>query len=775
MKNINSTSYIVSFLLVLFAFSSSAQEGGIKGFVYNQGSGEPVIFTNVYLKGTTYGAPTDQNGFYAISKVPPGTYTLMVTGLGFDTLAMKIDIKGNQIINQNLDLKEGSVELKTFDVSADKQESQNSVKMSMIKITPTQINQIPTVGGEADFAQYLQVLPGVVFTGDQGGQLYIRGGSPVQNKILLDGMIVYNAFHSIGLFSVFDADIMRSADVYTGGFGAQYGGRISSIMDITTRDGNKKRMAGKVSLSTFGAKAYIEGPLKKAKNDKDGTISYIFSGKTSYLDQSSKVLYSYVDSNGIPFSFNDLYGKISFASPTGSKFDLFGFNFQDNAEYSNGTGLGWRNYGGGGDFILLPRATSAIIEGNFSYSDYNVKMDESLNRKRESAIKGFNMGLVSTYFMGSNEAKFGVDIVGFATNFTFNNEFNRIITQEENNTEIGAYFKYKWRIGKLILDPSFRLQYYASLSTLSPEPRLGVKYNLTDNIRIKGAAGLYSQNLIAANSDRDVVNLFYGFLSSPEKLQTSFTDENGKVRTVKNNLQKAIHYIAGAEFDLSKRINLNVEGFYKDFTQLVNINRNKIYEDNESNADKFDLLKKDFIIEEGAAYGFDLTLKYDYKRMYFWTVYSLIKVDRWDGINAYNPVFDRRHNVNIVGAYKFGKDLDWEVNARFNFGTGFPFTQTQGFYEGIDFSTDISKDVTTANGDLSTIYGELNQGRLPDYARMDANIKKFWMLGPNSKLEANIGVTNMLNRDNIFYFDRITYNRVDQLPILPNASISLSF
>lgn len=775
MKNINSTSYIVSFLLVLFAFSSSAQEGGIKGFVYNQGSGEPVIFTNVYLKGTTYGAPTDQNGFYAISKVPPGTYTLMVTGLGFDTLAMKIDIKGNQIINQNLDLKEGSVELKTFDVSADKQESQNSVKMSMIKITPTQINQIPTVGGEADFAQYLQVLPGVVFTGDQGGQLYIRGGSPVQNKILLDGMIVYNAFHSIGLFSVFDADIMRSADVYTGGFGAQYGGRISSIMDITTRDGNKKRMAGKVSLSTFGAKAYIEGPLKKAKNDKDGTISYIFSGKTSYLDQSSKVLYSYVDSNGIPFSFNDLYGKISFASPTGSKFDLFGFNFQDNAEYSNGTGLGWRNYGGGGDFILLPRATSAIIEGNFSYSDYNVKMDESLNRKRESAIKGFNMGLVSTYFMGSNEAKFGVDIVGFATNFTFNNEFNRIITQEENNTEIGAYFKYKWRIGKLILDPSFRLQYYASLSTLSPEPRLGVKYNLTDNIRIKGAAGLYSQNLIAANSDRDVVNLFYGFLSSPEKLQTSFTDENGKVRTVKNNLQKAIHYIAGAEFDLSKRINLNVEGFYKDFTQLVNINRNKIYEDNESNADKSDLLKKDFIIEEGAAYGFDLTLKYDYKRMYFWTVYSLIKVDRWDGINAYNPVFDRRHNVNIVGAYKFGKDLDWEVNARFNFGTGFPFTQTQGFYEGIDFSSDISKDVTTANGDLSTIYGELNQGRLPDYARMDANIKKFWMLGPNSKLEANIGVTNMLNRDNIFYFDRITYNRVDQLPILPNASISLSF
>ena len=105
------------------------------------------------------------------------------------------------------------------------------------------MRQIPTVGGQADLAQYLQVLPGVIFTGDQGGQLYIRGGSPIQNKVLLDGMIVYNPFHSIGLFSVFDTDLMRNADVYTGGFNADFGGRISSVMDITTRDGNKKRLA----------------------------------------------------------------------------------------------------------------------------------------------------------------------------------------------------------------------------------------------------------------------------------------------------------------------------------------------------------------------------------------------------------------------------------------------------------------------------------------------------------------------------------------------------
>ena len=215
MKNQKNLTLFALVAFLFLGFSGVAQDGGIKGFVYNEESGEPVIFTNVYLKGTTYGAPTDQNGFYSISKVPPGNYKLMVTSLGYDSLETNITIEGNKIINKNLDLKPGSVELQTFDVNADKQEAQSEVKMSMIKITPAQINQIPTVGGEADFAQYLQVLPGVVFTGDQGGQLYIRGGSPVQNKILLDGMIIYNAFHSIGLFSVFDADIMRSADVYT--------------------------------------------------------------------------------------------------------------------------------------------------------------------------------------------------------------------------------------------------------------------------------------------------------------------------------------------------------------------------------------------------------------------------------------------------------------------------------------------------------------------------------------------------------------------------------
>jgi outer membrane cobalamin receptor len=201
------------------------------------------------------------NGFFNLNKINPGNYTLIVTCIGYDTLAQPVTLKPNDFNQQKTFLVESSVKLDDVTISAEKQELKKSIQASVTKITPKQIEKLPTIGAQPDIAQYLQVLPGVVFTGDQGGQLYIRGGAPIQNKVLLDGMIIYNPFHSIGLFSVFDADIMSNTDVYTGGFNAQYGGRISSVMDITTRDGNKKKLSGKLSGDTFAEKSCLKGQL----------------------------------------------------------------------------------------------------------------------------------------------------------------------------------------------------------------------------------------------------------------------------------------------------------------------------------------------------------------------------------------------------------------------------------------------------------------------------------------------------------------------------------
>ena len=201
-------------------------------------------------------------------------------------------------------------------------------QVSVEKLTASQIQQMPSIGGTADIAQYMQVLPGVSSTGDQGGQLYIRGGSMIQNLCLLDGMIVYNPFHSIGLYSIFETDVILNADIYTGGFGAEYGGRMSSVMDITTRDGNKRHHSGKVGLNTFGASLILEGPLKRESETSKATISYLVTAKNSYLSKTSDLFYSYID-GGLPFDFLDLYGKLSINSGTGSKINFFGFRFDD--------------------------------------------------------------------------------------------------------------------------------------------------------------------------------------------------------------------------------------------------------------------------------------------------------------------------------------------------------------------------------------------------------------------------------------------------------------
>jgi len=768
--------FLFVFCLLITQVSLKAQEATVRGFLYEEESGEPAIFANVVLKGTNFGASTDINGYFLISKIPPGDYTLMVTYLGFDTISELISLSKGALLNKKLFVKKGSFNLETVTVSAERTEARTETKMSVVKISPKDIKQIPSVGGQADFAQYLQVVPGVVFTGDQGGQFYIRGGSPIQNKVMLDGMTIYNPFHSIGLFSVFETDLIRNASIYTGGYNAEYGGRISSVMDITTKDGNKKHLSGVVGGSTFGARAMIEGPIKKQNSPNEGSASFVLSFKNSYLAESSKVFYNYVDKDGLPFNFADIYGKVTLNAANGSKISLFGFNFTDNvSNYKAISDFGWNSFGGGSSFVVIPGKAPVLIEGIVAYSKYETMVKSTTLNDRKSAISGFNAAINFTYFMGKNELKYGVELEGYRTEYLFKNFVNAEINQTENTTQLGLYAKYKFIVNKFIIEPGFRLEWYASLAEASPEPRLAIKYNANDWFRLKFAGGVYSQNFIAASSDRDVVNLFYGFLSGPENLPDQF---DGKKRT--SRIQKADHLIFGAEFDLSKSISLNVEGYYKYFPQLTNINRNKLYNESEAPQGASEVEYKDFILEKGNAYGMDMVLKYDYKKVYVWLVYSLGFVtrqfeDKYGEMVSYTPHFDRRHNVNFVFSYITGPKLEWEFGARWNLGTGFPFTQPQGFYESLTFPDGINSNVGTENGNLGVIYGDLYKGRLPVYHRLDIDVKRNFFLSANTKLVADLSVTNVYDRKNVFYVDLITSKVVYQLPFMPSFGLSLYF
>ncbi len=784
MSFINNTFKIFFIITFFFFFSNKtvqAQYGTIKGFVYEKETGEPIIFTNVYLKKTSIGGTTDVNGYFVISKIPPGNYTLMVTYLGYDSIIMPVTVKVDEVITKKLILTKAAYTLDVVNISAEREEARQETKTSVTKVTPKQLKQIPSIGGQADLAQYLQVIPGVIFTGDQGGQLYIRGGSPIQNKVLLDGMVIYNPFHSIGLFSVFDTEIIRNADVYTGGFGAEYGDRISSVMDIKTREGNKKRLGGKFSTSTFGAGLLLEGPIIKEKNNNSNSTSFIFSAKNSYLAESSKIFYKYIDTAGLPFNFTDLYAKLSFIGNNGSKLNLFGFHFKDNVKnYQALADFNWKTSGFGANFIVVPSNSSVLMEGIVAYSNYIITMVDKDALPKQSEINGFNMGLNFTYFLGKDQFKYGIELQGFKTDYTFYNAVKRELRQSESTTEIAGFFKYKSTVGKFLFEPSIRLQYYASLSEMVIEPRYAMKFLASDKIRIKFAGGIYSQNLIDAKSDRDVVNLFYGFLSGPENLPEKYKGDD-----ITSKLQKAQHAILGIEYDIMSHLTINLEGYYKNFSQLSNINRNKIFNDVSPYTDKFingvanplyksEYLRKDFIIENGNAYGLDYSMKYDYKRIYIWAVYSLGFVNRSDELEDYVPHFDRRHNINLLLSYVIGAKLDWEVNIRWNYGSGFPFTKTTGNYEKLPFS-DINQDITTTNGNIGTLYDEYNKGRLPEYHRLDFTLKKKFEIAKNSTLEMNLSITNAYNRDNLFYFNTLRNERVNQLPFMPSFGLILTF
>jgi hypothetical protein len=751
-------------LLVIAYTTASAQTARIKGFVYELTNGEPMVGVTIQLKGTKIGAHTDVNGYFNIPKLDSGTYTIVVSTMGFEPNEREVRLIDEEVFTTKIYLAKKSRELKGVSISAKKEDKKFETKVGITRITPKELKLLPSIGGEADIAQFLQVMPGVISTGDQGGQLYIRGGSPIQNKILLDGMTIYNPFHSIGLYSVFETDAIRNADVMSGGFGAEYGDRTSAIVNVTTKDGNKKRMSGKIAINPILSKIFLEGPLVKVKGDSTVSITYIASLKHSYLKTSSSALYGAMGEpykTKLPYTFTDGYGKINISSTNGSKFSLFGFSFNDRVNYTGTSDLQWKSNGGGSNFVISPTNSNSLISGGLYYSDYYIKLQESDDRPRESGINGFDANIkVTSYLPGHSEINYGVEFTGFKTAYQYYNFIG--IRQEQNDytTQIGAFLKLKKTFSeRLVIEPGLRVQYYASLPAARVEPRFAMKYNLSDKVRLKAAGGLYSQNLISSKSDRDIVNFFTGFLTAPD-----YEIKNPDGSIAKNNIQKSEHLVGGVEVDFGN-FEITAEPWYKHFTQLIAINRYKLFPTD-----------PDFSIETGKAYGLDLTMKYTKGRQYLWAVYSYGYVDRNDGVQTYPTPFDRRHNVNLLASYTAGKKWDWEFSARFNYGSAFPFTQTQAFVERVDFSNGISTDYLTQNGNLDIQYaGKINGGRLSDYHRLDLSMKKKFYTGNNSSLEAAASISNVYNRQNIFYIDRIRNTREYQFPIFPSLGISWTF
>ena len=778
--------FFLAACLLFTVFSQLSAQSTLRGRVVDS-DGQPLEGAAVSIPALKKGAYTNVSGIYSIDRIPQGEYEVFAYFIGYDSTMRRVAIPADGVVTEGFVLEERIVytEEVTITTSRTGKIEKSQVTTGVTPITAQEIKLIPSVGG-ADLAQYLQVLPGVVFTGDQGGQLYIRGGTPIQNMTLLDGMILYSPFHSIGLFSVFDPDFIRTVDVYSAGFGGNYGGRISSVIDVKTRSGSVSQTKGKVNVNPFSSAVMLEGPLKRGK--EGAGISYLISGRQNYIDRSSPIVYPYVgDSLGLPYTFTDIYGKVT-ASDGVNYASVFGFSHSDDVLFEFPANIGWDALGGGAEFQLLPEAAGAIIRGSFGWSKYESALrSQSEQFPRRSGIQGFNGQLNVGYIFNSvDEFNFGMQFLGFETDYVFTNSFGFVTAQQSSNTEAALFGRYKKvfqeqrgvnTFERAVLEPSLRIHYYNNQNRPMIEPRIRGKINFP-GFSISGAAGLYSQNLLAANSDRDVVNLFQGFLSAPTQL--AYKIQN-------TTLQTAWHLLGGLEAELIPGVTTNVEAWYKRFTQLTNINRDKIFPQD-----------PDFITETGVAYGFDFIAKYQSPKWYVYANYSWAKVTRTDRIEEANPrtyptIFDRRHTVNFLAAYKLGRftasdeagrairakftESKWELSMRWTLGSGFPFTQTQGYFEKLDFRDDGAQTpITSQNGSLGLILAEeLNGGRLPYYHRLDFSARRRWVFGNAVLLELDATLINAYDRDNIFYFDRVRFEVVYQLPVLPSLGATLKF
>ena len=358
-KNARLFPRIFAFSLILFGVTTSsvAQSGMLRGFARDAGNGEPLLGVTVTLTdaaGTLYGASADFEGLYVITRIPAGRYFFRAAFIGYETRLDTLDIAEAEILSYNFSLAFSTTELDELVIEAEREGAGAAAVIAGLQtIRPKDIDLIPAPDVSGDLVNYLVTLPGVVSVGDQGGQFFVRGGEPTQNLVLLDGMLVYQPFHLIGFYSAFPSSIINVVDVYAGGFGAKFGGRLSSVISVASRNGNKRRFEGELSVAPFVSAARIEGPLARNR------VSFMYSGRMSVIEQGIENL---IDTQ-LPYAFSDQFGKIHAILSDNSQISFTGLQTYDRGTIdpiaaSDTLDLAdqviWRNEAFGTRFIMLP-------------------------------------------------------------------------------------------------------------------------------------------------------------------------------------------------------------------------------------------------------------------------------------------------------------------------------------------------------------------------------------------------------------------------------------
>lgn len=739
---------LVCFLLSNTLIGFAQEKITLSGHIRDASNGEELIGATIFAGTLGIGASTNAYGFYSLS-IAPGTYQFSVSYLGYKIKPLDLTLKANTTLE--IELEPEGVVIEEVVVTA-KEEDRNikSIEMSVENLSALQIKKIPQVLGEADLIRSIQLLPGVSSVGEGASGFNVRGGNVDQNLILLDEATVYNSSHLFGLFSVFNVDAIKDAKLYKGGIPARYGGRLSSVLDVRQRDGNKKNFAMTGGLGIISSRLTLEGPIQKNES------SFMIAGRRSYGDLFLKLTPNLKDN---VVYFYDLNAKANFNISEKDHLYLSGYFGKDVFNFGKDFASDWGNATAS---LRWNHLFSSKLFSNFTaiYSDYGYSFGVPEGAQAfdwDSRI--FNhvlKGDLSYYFSPKSKLEFGAEgnfyrfHPGNAKSVGDESIFNNIDVQHQYALEGAAYLSYEHEpIRNLTLQYGLRYSVFqrmgkedvfiyengvptskeAIIDTISygswekiktftaPEPRFSANYVINEANSVKLSYNRMQQyiQLVSNTTSATPIDIW---IPSGTYVKPATVDQFalGYFRNFKDNAYEA-----------------SIEGFYKNFKNLL---------DYKDGADLLlnETLETELLTGKGRAYGLELSVRKNEGLVTGWISYTLSRTERQvPGINDdeyYPSNYDKTHNLSITGAWKMNEK--WSFSANFAFATGRPITypESRYAYDGITIPH----------------YGNRNGARTPDYHRLDIGFNYTPNKNPEKRWKSSwdFGIYNVYARKNAY-------------------------
>ena len=713
---------MIRYITVLFVVAQlNAQSAIISGFISDSSSAEALIGANVILQQTGQGMATDMNGYYIIQDIVPGEYVLMVSYVGFRLRKENLKISSGQSIKLDISLSEEVVELTQVEVTAEQIQRKSNIQPSKINLSPRMMKAAPALA-EPDLFRTIQALPGVLTTSEFSTGLVIRGGNTDQNLILLDGVTVYNPSHLGGIFSNFIVDGVKEAELIKGAYNAEYGGRLSAVLNIISREGNQKKFEGKANLSLLSAQATIEGPFYKG--------AWVFSGRRTYFDK----IFQNVPTIP-PYYFYDIQSHIYSDLTPKDRLSLSFYNGVDDLLFDT-FGLAGR-WGNRTISAQYRRVFSEKIIGNFLYANSLFFTEFGLGGSNglvsDNQIDDATVAANFSWFKSSRSTlKFGAQMKNLG--FLYTNSFNDSLQFEINTKpkEYASYVKLKYSASeRLIIEPGLRINLYDVYSdSIFPDIRFGMKYLLNDNRYLNLSVGNYHQ-FIATFQDDYNPNILDQWIAVDKTVSPA----------------KSSQIVLGYEEYIRDLYKFQIEGYYKDINNLFTFEESRATTDEAiSDTSLADIVTP----SDGYAYGLELFAQKMSGKLSGWLAYTF-SVSRksmnsifYDKEEEYYNGWDRTHSFSALGNYLISKK--WDMNWKLSLQSGQAYTPIIGYYNQI---LPESPDEV-----YRTIPGTRNSARYSPYSRLDLGIVYHTKL-LGSKMDIYVQIINVLNRKNIF---RKSYN-----------------